>query len=244
MSRARRAILAVFGGNGVGDDVLALAEDLGHAISDRHVVLTGGSTPQASGNVKDRALWGARAGPWIGVSKSKDGRIDGGPEESGFVIRSGLDDRRNYLNAFLCDGAIALEGGSGTISEAVFTMALGKPIVLVGERDWRAKLDFDEKDRHTKWADAVEWVTQKAFSWGELDRQMAPSAILECLRKTSPSPVLRSSESGADEILRSLTALLPPNALERAPCFPHPRYDEVAKRLSHWVSRLETSPQD
>jgi predicted Rossmann-fold nucleotide-binding protein len=40
--------------------------------------------------------------------------------------------RRNYAEACICDGAIAFEGGDGTISEVLFALQLGHPVIVVG----------------------------------------------------------------------------------------------------------------
>jgi uncharacterized protein (TIGR00725 family) len=241
MSRARRAIIAVFGGNDVGDDVLRLAEDLGRDISERAILLTGGREPTSRRNVKDRALRGASAGPWIGIAQSKRDRIEGTPVGSGFAIDSGLDDRRNFLNAHLCDAAVALEGRRGTVSEAVFAMALGKPLVLVGRRHWRERLRLDDEERWRRWAEAIRWVTSdSSFAWPELDERMEPDAILRRLQKSSPAPVVMASTSASAEILESLLPRPPLRALTPETCFPvpAPRYDAIARRLVDWIHRL------
>jgi predicted Rossmann-fold nucleotide-binding protein len=38
--------------------------------------------------------------------------------------------QRNFLEALLCDAAVVFEGKEGTISEAVGTLCLGKPVLL------------------------------------------------------------------------------------------------------------------
>jgi uncharacterized protein (TIGR00725 family) len=237
-----RAIIAVFGGNRVGEDVLRLAEDLGGRLAHRgHITLTGGRQPELDENVKDRALHGARAGPWIGISKSKPDRINGRPVGSGFAIHSGLDDRRNYLNAHLCDAAIALPGGNGTTSEAIFAMALEKPIVLVGRRHWREQLKLEDEDRLATWTEAVRWVTTKnEYSWPELDTLIDAQTETVRLRTLSPAPVVLSSKSGADDVLGSLLPLVTGRIPPAEAVFPvsHSRYREVAERLITWMSDL------
>lgn len=45
----------------------------------------------------------------------------------GFVVKTEYRNERNYINAFLCDSAIALRGGPGTDSEVAFCLGLGGP---------------------------------------------------------------------------------------------------------------------
>ncbi len=138
--------IAVFGGAPADDGTLALAEQIGSEITSRgHVVLTGGDgTAPVDGctSVKDCALAGAEQaahGPtlaWIGVSRTTDPQA---PTRSasghGIVLRPGFSHARNYVEAVLCDVAVALPGGRGTRSEIAFCLAGRRPVVLVGE-DW------------------------------------------------------------------------------------------------------------
>ena len=131
-------IIAVFGsGKGLG-----LAKAIGNEVGKHDcVLLTGGAGP-AGEMVKNKALAGAdeaaRGGalaPWIGVPKAGDLRTKPKPDESrSYLLETGLGDERNYLEAVLCNVAIAIEGGDGTKSEVGFCLALQRPVVLVG--DW------------------------------------------------------------------------------------------------------------
>lgn len=159
MDILRRNIIAVFGGSKMKGETeseyeqrLKLAERLGSAIVARDaIVLTGGTEP-AEAPVKNRAILGAvasdRAALWIGVDRIdkrvelKKEKPESHPEGSGgFVIRSTLDHHRNYLEAAMADAAICLEGGGGTVSEMTFSLCLGRPVALVGDR-WLENYDL------------------------------------------------------------------------------------------------------
>jgi predicted Rossmann-fold nucleotide-binding protein len=134
-------VIAVFGTSDpkAFPNAPVLADQIGHELArtaDR-IVLTGGADPGGDESVKNRALVGpaARAGrSWIGVLRgSKLGERHIG---SGLVLETTLGHRRNYLEACLCDAAIALPGDRGTLSEAVSTLCLHKPVVFVGD-EWQ-----------------------------------------------------------------------------------------------------------
>ena len=145
--------IAVFGG---ADDDLTCdaAEQIGYEIGRSHaILLTGGDDPRAQ-DLKGRVLAGAcRArkrgamAPWIGVVREapirdpKTGVFREQPRRDprfvddglGLVLKPGGNHRRNYAEAEFCDAAIAFAGGVGTSSEVLFCLALGKPLVLIGD---------------------------------------------------------------------------------------------------------------
>ena len=132
-------IVAVFGPSGP-NALSVTASSLGEQIATNHILLTGGTgIPDES--VKEQAIIGAErairagaAGRWIGVPK--DGTRTASPSPGcGFLLRTEYQDERNYINALLCDSAIALKGGPGTDSEVAFCIVLGRPVVLFGP-DW------------------------------------------------------------------------------------------------------------
>jgi hypothetical protein len=71
----------------------------------------------------------------VGIVGAESDRV--GVDERGdeLVLSPALGDGRNYVNAALCDVAVALPGGHGTDSEVAFALALGRPVLLVGE-EW------------------------------------------------------------------------------------------------------------
>jgi predicted Rossmann-fold nucleotide-binding protein len=133
-----KAIIAVFGGD-IGEAV-PYAERLGIVIADRkQILLTGGKRPSTK-SVKESAIKGAGSSPWIGVHRpsSTPKQADCYEKDSGFVIVSDLDHKRNYLEAALCDAAVGLTGEKGTYSEIVFALSLHRLVALVGE-SWEKK---------------------------------------------------------------------------------------------------------
>ena len=137
---SRPMIIAVFGGS-FGDSaevpqaVLDLARCAGSTIAAKGlIILTGGRLKKRErlDAVKDAALLGAEPdGHWIGVLK--EGRSPAFErDDKGGVIFSHMGHQRNFLEARLCDAAVVLMGGEGTISEAVSTICLGKPVLLAG----------------------------------------------------------------------------------------------------------------
>jgi predicted Rossmann-fold nucleotide-binding protein len=138
-----RPIIAVFGGSvqdDAADKVLKAAEHIGCQIGRQGcIVLTGASGP-SPGTVKGEAVRGAdraaREGfvaPWIGVPQQRDGSGKTPDLARCIVLPPAYDDRRNYLEAFICDAAIVLPGSEGTMSEAALCLGLGRPIVLAGQ---------------------------------------------------------------------------------------------------------------
>jgi hypothetical protein len=137
MPQRKVPVIGVFGSD--NDDTPALAETVGYELASRRaIVLTGGRGPGETGTpVKNRALHGvdeaakqgASTAPWIGVPKDGDRGPVGTPRS--FVFRPEYGDRRNYLEALLCDAAVCFVGGAGTKSEVAFCLTVGRPLVLV-----------------------------------------------------------------------------------------------------------------
>jgi len=134
-----KLIIAVFGSTETSS--FPLAEKIGSAIAQKNQVLLTGGKGVEDGTVKEKAILGAKeeakrsnwAANWIGVDRtSKIGfKID--YQGRAFKLQTDLDHKRNCLEACLCDAAIALEGEDGTISEALYTLWLGKRVVFVGD---------------------------------------------------------------------------------------------------------------
>jgi predicted Rossmann-fold nucleotide-binding protein len=132
-------IIAIFGANAPNDDaVKAAAKFLGQTIGQRRCILLTGGENKNSGNIKDLAIVGANnansqgyLAPWISVPQNRSRRPD--QEDRTLLMDLGLQKhQRNILEAHLCDGAIALPGKDGTISEVGLCLALKRPVVFVG----------------------------------------------------------------------------------------------------------------
>ena len=129
----RRKIVAVFGGNKVSEEVIALARWTGREVANcGFIVLTGGKGSEPKRKVKDAAIDGARAhGRWIGVLNNAGGKPAVESTGSSLLVSPQMASQRNFLEANLCDASVVFEGGSGTASEAVSVLCLGKPVLLV-----------------------------------------------------------------------------------------------------------------
>jgi predicted Rossmann-fold nucleotide-binding protein len=112
--------------------------EIGDQLATRGCILLTGGTGSADDSVKDCAIRGAerarregRVAAWVGVERTPTrGAAEG--SGSGLILRPGYQHERNYVEAHLCDAAIALPGGPGTASEVAFCPTLKRPLVLVG----------------------------------------------------------------------------------------------------------------
>jgi SLOG cluster4 family len=142
-------VIAVFGSNSTEPAALKLAELkaaslLGAAINHAGAILLTGASPPPEGylplpgTVKDAAVHGAeRAGAmtsaaWVGVARTSG---PDAPQRRGlrsFVVTPGGKDRRNLVEALICDAAIAVGCATpGTASEALFSMFVGRRLVVL-----------------------------------------------------------------------------------------------------------------
>lgn len=135
----RTPVVGVFGST--LPETLGPARDIGEAVARAGcVLLTGGGHDPHEASVKEQALAGARVAeragvpaPRVGVLGVEATRVGVVSEGAELVLAPALGDGRNYLNAAMCDVAVALPGGPGTDSEVAFALALGRPVLLVGE---------------------------------------------------------------------------------------------------------------
>jgi predicted Rossmann-fold nucleotide-binding protein len=133
------AVVAVFGGNAPSQDELAAACLLGAELGRSDAVLLTGGDGSDPSTVKDAAILAAddaatpdNPAAWVGV---RNAPAAAAPEPRGprsVVVTPGGRHRRNFVEACLCDAAIAISGGPGTASEALFSLYLGRPVVIVG----------------------------------------------------------------------------------------------------------------
>ncbi|WP_447925170.1 SLOG cluster 4 domain-containing protein [Georgenia muralis] len=138
-------VVAIFGTNDATPDELAAAELLGAAVHrSAAVLLTGGDLkPRRPRHVKDAAVFAAhgaasrdRPARWIGVANKVTAAPARWRGAEAVVLTPGWGHRRNFVEACLCDAAIAIGGASpGTSSEALFSLFLGRPLVVVGGDD-------------------------------------------------------------------------------------------------------------
>jgi hypothetical protein len=142
-------VVAIFGSNSTTppdrkEAELLAAELLAAAISRKGALLLSGAAPgpdqydERPGTVKDVSAYALRAAGdgesavWIGVANDDQARPPREHGASGVVVTPGWRDRRNFVEACLCDAAIAIGGTSpGTASEALFCLFLRRPLALV-----------------------------------------------------------------------------------------------------------------
>lgn len=234
-----KAVVAVFGG--ADPEAVRLAKTLGEMIArSGQILLTGGSGP-GDATVKESATAGAGNSPWVGVERTAAiGFAVRGP---GFVINSDLGHRRNYLEACLCDAAIALWGGDGTISEAVFSLALRRPVALVGDR-WHDHGSLDRFDR----PEVLQSMVERAFrrvglppsNRPDLDKLLNIPAINAGLEQLPQYRYFRTSAVG--EAVGWIVNVLASGP--KAGSFPQlAGYEDVAAAYQKWLrAACETFP--
>ena len=131
-------IVAVFGGNDPSGEELAAARLLGAAVHQTDGVLLTGGRDVIRHTVKDAAVLAAVAVAdpqdsevWIGVARTE--QVEPPEHRShGIILKPGGMDRRNFVEACLCDAAIAIGTSLGTSSEALFALYLRRRVTLVG----------------------------------------------------------------------------------------------------------------
>ncbi|MHA7291348.1 SLOG cluster 4 domain-containing protein [Arthrobacter sp. MDT3-24] len=136
-------VIAVFGSNSPNDQELAAAKLIGAQISKAGAVLMTGGDLQVdqTGSVKNAAILAAskveskgRSASWIGVANESQAAKPQWRGPRSLVVTPGWRHRRNLVEACLCDAAIAIGVTSaGTASEALFSLYLGRPLVVAGD---------------------------------------------------------------------------------------------------------------
>lgn len=177
--------IAVFGRNSADEDELAAARRLGVAVTEvGAVLLTGGDRrpgpardirdiKDAAVGAADEAATDAAPAAWIGVANEAEAAPARRRGPRSWVVTPGWRHRRNFVEACLCDAAIAIGGESeGTASEALFALYLGRPLVVVGslpdaERSARALLSraarrIPEPEQEVL---AVDRGIRRAYAW-------------------------------------------------------------------------------
>lgn len=126
--------MAVFGGNTVPTAVREAARVIAGAVLEGGaLLLTGGDGTDGAG-VKDQArLAVAGRGRWVGIAFAGTGSTVARRTDDGIVVEPGLGHQRNLLEACLCDAAVVLPGGIGTVSEGLAALGLGRPVLLIGD---------------------------------------------------------------------------------------------------------------
>lgn len=120
--------VSVIGGSTVTDEEYALAERVGRELAARgHTVVCGGLT----GAMEAVCEGAARAGgETVGILPGEDPAAAN--EYVDVAVATGMGDARNALVALNGDAAIAVDGGSGTLSE--IALALNRDLPVAGLR--------------------------------------------------------------------------------------------------------------
>lgn len=134
-------LVGVFGANHPSEDERFAARLIGAAVKARGAVLLTGGDGSDPDTVKDAAIDAAnRAGTgpsppiWMGVANTEVAGRPAWHGESSVVVKPGWGHRRNFVEACLCDVAVALGASSrGTASEALFCLFLRRPLIILGD---------------------------------------------------------------------------------------------------------------
>ena len=180
---SRAAIIAVFGGSDA--KTLGPAQYVGYEIARQECILLTGGTDNAGAAVKEKAIAGVETAPvarWIGVGRSKNiGPTDCSQER--IILWPGYEHKRNYVEAHLCDAAVAFPGGDGTASEVAFCLALGRPVILVGE-SWQTEYPLAQRERTLK---KLRYQTLKRMQRDEVKPSPLDAPIAAALNSLSAS---------------------------------------------------------
>jgi uncharacterized protein (TIGR00725 family) len=119
--------VAVIGGGEVGEEISALAREVGREVARRGGVLLCGGL----GGVMAAAARGAQeaGGVSLGILPDAD-RRRANPFLT-YSLATNLGHARNILLAHSADALIAVDGSLGTISEAAIALKLGKPVIAL-----------------------------------------------------------------------------------------------------------------
>lgn len=236
-------VVGVFGSSARA--TLEPARTIGEAVAASGcVLLTGGGRKPAQRSVKERAMVGARDAEATGARASRVGVLGkessnvaitiAGPEA---ILEPNLGDGRNYLNAAMCDVAIAFPGGNGTDSEVAFALALGRPVLLIGE-DWTRSFPAGEGrarealvESATKRVDGVDGSALAGLVTSAYDTLMgADDLLVERFRLDHPDAELaaRARELAEQIGLRGDI----PTLSDR------PDLDPLAERYRDWLANL------
>jgi uncharacterized protein (TIGR00725 family) len=123
--------VSVIGGGTIGDAEAGTAETVGRLLVERgHTVVCGGL-----GGVMRAACRGAKSagGTTIGILPAE--RRGAANEHVDVAIATGLGHARNGLVVMNGDAAIAVDGGSGTLSEIGFAGVFDRPVAGPGTHD-------------------------------------------------------------------------------------------------------------
>ena len=127
---AARRRIAVIGGREASEEALQFAYDIGRKIAEKNAILfTGGAF-----GVMEAASKGASEAGGTVVGILKEDNISKMNAYVEIPIATGMGDMRNSIILRSVDGAIAVAGGYGTLSE--FAFARGYEVPVVAFKSW------------------------------------------------------------------------------------------------------------
>ncbi len=117
--------IAIIGAREASPEGLKFAYEVGKLLGEHGVIVyTGG----ASG-IMEAASNGVQAGGGIAVGILKENDLDGANDYINIPVMTGMGDLRNGIIIRSVQGAIAVEGAYGTLSEIAYTLSDKKPVL-------------------------------------------------------------------------------------------------------------------
>ena len=247
-----RPVIGVFGSSRPATPERKLAEEIGYQIAARGCVVLTGGDGSAGTAVRDRAITGAMRArqngydaAWVGVVRTP---LPGATEatESSIILRPGYEHKRNYVEAHLCDAAIALPGRVGTPSEVAFCLVLRRPLVLVGPI-WEAHYGLSAENRAAALAQfRDDTMTQMRSREQKSPLDTTISAVYRSLTEGLVLPPVKylplPDETGAGSVIECALDLVDRAALPGAiPAIPE--FKTMAREYTNWLTQLP-SPSD
>ena len=136
-------VIAVIGGREASEYQLELASDVGRGIAKKGAVLLSGGM----GGIMEAACKGAKEAGGVTIGIIPGSNRNEANDYVDFCIATGIGIARNAILMHTCDGAVAIGGRYGTLSEMAYAGQLDKPLVSLDS--WV----FDEKVICAKTAD-------------------------------------------------------------------------------------------
>ena len=127
----RNLQIAVLGGRVESEDILEVAEEIGRLIAEKGAALVCGGM----GGVMEAACKGAKSadGLTVGILPVTDAKL--GNAYLDVIIPTGMGDARNAMILNSVQGAIAVGGKYGTLSEIAYALQRNLPVVSLKSWD-------------------------------------------------------------------------------------------------------------
>ncbi|MEM0140698.1 MAG: TIGR00725 family protein [Thermoplasmatales archaeon] len=133
--------VSVIGGSKVSDEVCNLALEVGRLLARKGVIVFCGGLS----GVMECVSKGVREENGIVIGILPGSSRDEGNKYLTVGIPTGIGFARNFLVARAGDAVIAIDGSTGTLSEASFALAEGKDVVVLGNMTIETKKEGEGK---------------------------------------------------------------------------------------------------